>query len=378
MWKKYENDEERIKKCYVSLAVLYDELKDEAEEKEGKKEEVKLVDYEISENEEKIVNFIKDRLPQLSPYLLYLISAYLGKTSSLIVAPISGGKSKILGIMKQSFKDFTLYDTLTENTLKAISGNMNIGIDDFSHFIFEEHSEKLLTPLASIIQKGEWHSDNLNIKANITLYGAMTPLAFTKLIYTPQYVSMLCDRILRTYIIYYKRKPPKIKMLDNEFVSIPEIKIYEGDVKCDVDYSELKDIYGLQISYDRTDNFIIRMLKGHAKLCGKSEVDENDIKFLKLFEPIISLEKIFYGTKEEQSVGLNDYSILFNVFKEGKMGMNTLCGQLKCEEEVIIKSVLTKLIQFGLQPATGKIEVSEQNSFTKKLKNMLTQLNEEV
>jgi len=366
---------ELTKKCYVAMKLFYEQLKEDIQSE--KKSTVELVEYEITENEEKIVEFLKDYLPQLSPYLLFIISAYLEKASSLIIAPISGGKSKILGIMKMTFKDFTLYDTLTENTLKSINGDMNIGIDDFSHFIFEANSERLLTPLASVIQKGEWKSDNLHIKANISLYGAMTPLAFLKLSLTPQYTSMLCDRIMRTYLLYYKRPPPKHKMLDNEFISLPEIKITEGSVKCDVDYSSLKDIFGIQISYDRTDNFIIKLLKGHARLCGKNEVDENDINFLKLYEPMLSLEKVFYG-RDREAVDANDYSILFNVYKEGKMGMNALCGILKSPEEAILKSIITKLVEFGIEPEKGSVRINENSNFAQKMKNIFVQLKEEV
>jgi hypothetical protein len=302
---------------------------------EGKREqELELPSYELSENEKIIVSALKDDLPQLSPFVIFTLSNLLGGNQTLLIGCMSSGKSKCMKCIMNSKVNYSSIpntinninkedkdissNNLSSNLLKIEkkanatnivcldsideSAKLNelsnrsswVFIDDFTKLIFSSKipPSETIPMLSAIAQTHTYVSTNVNIQnADVRIVSGVTELAYSKLIQEPVWLSQGKDRFMRLYIMYYNRPNPKRFLRDDEWKSF-EINVSRATFNDGLDISKLRDILSCQISYDRTDQWIIRTLEGHASLCNRREVTQDDISWFLLYEPVLTLDKL--------------------------------------------------------------------------------------
>lgn len=270
----------------------------EAASKSEKEDISDLCTYTPSDNEMKIVERCKDYLPQISPHLIFSLSAILGGVSVILVAPKASGKSMIVksAILSdyKTSKNRLFFDKITldfPSLLKSDSKYI-VGIDDLTYFIADpELSEKVLPLLSSLINNRRYQDEKYHIEnTELTIIGGGVNTAMESIMSSKVWESMVSDRMLRYYIYYYNRPEPKFVLSEPNWINIGNLDISENATIDGVDITNLRNIFAAQVSYERTTPIVENLLKGHAMLCGRDKVDESDIQWLSLYEWCISSE----------------------------------------------------------------------------------------
>lgn len=343
-----------VNSAIVASKLFYEDLMGTIKEDYMQDIDQEKIDYTPTGNEMAIVDAFKENLPQLAPFVIFALSCVLAKIGLHLIAVPSAGKSKIMGAIKKivvykssnNLSNKSLLsnhinplslDKIDENKNLEILSNSNydIIIDDFTKMIYSSKVpiKEVIPILSSLVQVHSYKSDVMNIEnANISLIGGMTSEGYETLRKEEAWRNQGRDRFVRLFLFYYRRPNPKVYLKEDEYIVVPDVEI-NGEVPYPEgeNIDDLKAILAHQISYDRTDSFIRRILQGHAMLCNKPEVDGDDIKWFKLYTPLLIHDSDFSYVKN---------TILFNVTKKGDgIKIKDLSAQSAIPEDEISKAI---------------------------------------
>jgi hypothetical protein len=311
---------ELIKKIEDEVLKYIESL--ESVEEGGAAAEYEPVGYEPSENEMKIVDELNNaNLPQLGIHLIFVGSAILGRQSGMVVAPRGKGKTKVLTLAH--FKSGLAvnpraYDRITDAAqLNELNNTKTeVMIEDFSNVVNEK---ELLTCYSTLVTQGRYEiPGKIKIEnADTTFWFGIQPVLLKQLVGMDIWKSMVVDRFPRYYMFYYKRPAPKRWLEENEFPELEKLDVYDGEPEMKVDESKIEVIAKVltgQLSFERALGFVKKMLRGHAKLCNRSEVTDDDLKWLSLYVPTMMVERIFVKEIRETTFDESLYNGIFEYF----------------------------------------------------------------
>jgi len=256
------------------------------------------IEYVLSENEVFLCETLNENLPQLAPYVDFLISARLGRVSTLLIAPRQGGKTKSI-ILSTQILPAERIDGLDKLTLaKKLSTYEGKEVDTYVEDMTNIVDTQTLPIIATLIFQHTYDTAQLKIpQIDLCFFGGCHHEKLAQLVNLPEWNQMLQDRLVRLYILYFDRSSPLRVLRDDEFPEIPKLEINHNQPQFEVtdeEISELVPILESQISTERAFNFIKSILKGHAMFCQRESVTQEDIDWFKLYDPILGLEQFLY------------------------------------------------------------------------------------
>jgi hypothetical protein len=290
--------------------------------------------YRLSKNEQVLSKFLSTFFPQLTPVVSFCVSAQFGRKNVFLIAPRASGKSVTEFYLKlfsrnkwlelDKYKD-TKEDL--ENFARIVSNaSVDIGIDDISPMALIEsggESAQKLFSMVSALSFTKRYSD-IDVKvenADVSAVAAATHVAAEPIIRSPLWKSQIEDRFLRYWILYKERPIPKIRVGHRDPIPEPPKLEFTPHAVCELseeDFAYCTELVSFQISEERAVEFARDLLRGHAMLCGRSEVNESDVEWLKLYEPIFRLEPNLYAAAERRRGSVFNpigYEILYYALK---------------------------------------------------------------
>jgi len=338
------------------------------------------IEYIPSENEVILAETLNPNLPQLAPFVDFLISARLGRVSTLLVAPRQGGKSKSILISTQIIPAERI-DGLDPSTLakKLRQPRQNVNnkmprvdcyVEDMTNLI----NLQTLPIIATLIFQHKYETAQLEIPdIDLCFIGGCHHERLAQLIALPEWTQMLQDRLIRLYLLYWNRPKPQRVLRDDEFPEISEIKIdFNLNPEFEITNNQIESLIPIleaQISPERAFNFIKSILKGHAIFCGRDEVTEEDLNWFSLFEPVLSIEQYLYRrTPKSEKLSFNElaFGILHEYLKDFSQP-DRIARRFRITPEAL-KSYLQKLGE----DLNCKFEIGKEPSglWIEKLKNL--------
>jgi hypothetical protein len=364
----------RANKMYYEKLTKVEESREE--------DKLQLPMYIPSENEMKIINTYKENLPQLSAYLVFVLSSLLGGISVMLVNPKSSGKTKIMKTIYESkiFSNYRYYDKVNKELLKKelkSGDNIIMAVDDLAH-ITGSNLEDLstFTILASLINNNRYSDEELKLEnVKLTLVCGVECGVAEKIFLTSLWKGMVEDRIIRLPILYFKRKEPKRVLADNEVIKLPPLEISSyAEFDDDLDIKDLVNIMACQISVERCYNIVKNILIGHARLRNDNKVTEADLTWFKLYSLPLSLEPLTYIGEREGGYFAIAHRFLWTVLKFGSIPSNTLSAIIKISD-TNLDMLIKKFMKYGITTNKDNIIVTENNESILYLKQLTSIFN---
>ena len=266
------------------------------------------VTYRLTPIERDICKSVNETHPQLAPAVLFTLSVGMSwKAGELICMPKGGGKSVVLEACSKRLCNPVWADALTAAGLRdegidveLSNRRSNIWIDDLSTFIdtptgddsFKFFSQIILTQRYHGITRGQTMIEN----ADVRVFAGATPIALRELIDSLIWFSHVEDRFFRLHYFYHMRPPVTTEEIPfiPELTHDPEDPDYKPEWCVSQEYAEkvammLRD----QFTPKRARIFTTKLLTGHAKLCNKDKVTDEDAEFALSLYPFITMERFF-------------------------------------------------------------------------------------
>jgi len=332
--------------------------------------------YNPTDIELKLVEcFDEANLPELAPHFIYIASCMLGGVSNMLVAPPASGKTKIMKCLKNvmNVKECDRVKDIAglKNVIQNNSDNYLV-FDDLTNIVFTSQTDTpsmLFTALSSIIQQHTFVDPETNTEfknVNLALVGGCTHQALEKLARNPVWNSMVSSRILRYYILYYRRPEPEKYVADDFFPELPKIDV-NWNVKIE-DSFNIRDackIYSALLPYERTTQFVYKIMKGHAMLCGKDSITADDLNWLLLYEPCITAETYI---REKDEITQNRLVTLYAMHKVIEPELKLVANEARISLDVVRGEMmeLSGLLKFNV----GQTSYQLKSEFSQRLKHL--------
>jgi len=321
--------------------------------------------YEIeSQQEKRIVDAVNKTHPQLSPVVDFALSTTLGwKLGLILCATKSFGKSTVLNAVSNIVPyQVVKIDDATPAGLKALgldellSNNKTLLITDDLATICASGTnyleEQFLVTTSQLIYAGGYRggtSRRARINnAEIVALIASTPITLETVMRTRVWDANVSERFVRLYPMYYNRVPK----VTEEAPSLPMNNHFPEELKWKVSDEKFKKVYLMlrrQFTPNRADLIARKLLTGHARLCRRIVVKDEDAEWLSLYEPFIAVERNFLKRDYVSSGGwIRTSPLLFNHVLNVVLFWISLCPQT-LSSLVINTSYQTKLLKLVLK-----------------------------
>jgi len=331
------------------------QLKEEIEKTISIKVDYEPIEYILSENEVLITEALNPQLPQLAPFVVFELSCRLGRVSNLLIAPRASGKTKTAIISSKILPAERLDFPTPKSLQEKLNGKKKVDLflEDMTNLV----QTQVLPMIATLIFQHEYDAGDIKIPyTDFCFFSGCQYEKIEQIINLPEWTQMLQDRMLRLYIFYYHRPQVNNPLKEDEFPEIPYVEITPRDpnLPIEVDEKRILDLASMletQISPDRTINYTKSILSGHAILCNRDTVTEEDANWLQLYEPCITIEQHLYRRTPSKilarmSFETAQYGILFFYLKDENPDLKRISRILRFPEktaESILKSILTNL-----------------------------------
>lgn len=270
-----------------------------------KRQDIKLEEYNLSENERKIVESYEKTHSQLAPLAIFEFSALLESGIGIfVVMPMGSGKSAVLKSLSDVFSDGLKIDStnvIKEKAFEISNKQTKIFVDDINTIIYGlEGGVSQLSIITQLIFAREYRDSEITIEnADVSVLVNGTYDNVRTLGSEGLWKNQIVERFARIYYFYYA--PPK--KFSSSPPKFPDIDIYDGkDMKWKIDENRMSKAVNLfcsQFSEQRAYRFAKLILSGHARLCNRDEVNDDDFKWLQLYRPFISIEPMLMSKRIE-------------------------------------------------------------------------------
>lgn len=311
--------------------------------------------YHPCSNEQKLIDSIEKTHPQLSPLLLFNMSVILGRRLGILnIIPKAGGKTTLCKTLTKYFNSMEL-DVVSKGIKRISNKKITLIIHDLATALQSGmETFQILTPL--IYDKSINTGTYLIKNTDLVIIGAGTPTTLKTLFRHALWEAQVADRFLRLYYFYYN-KPDRISQTLPKTINI---RFSKNPTTIDVKEELLNrctEMLEYQLTHERASLACNAILRGHASLCNRDTITNDDAKWLLTYSPFITIEMLF-NIREDLSERRYDFApfnpivsfneILYAVCKRGEMKITELRKFVKGVSKHRLKYILKKLSQVGI------------------------------
>ena len=293
----------------------------------------------------------------------------LANMGVLTVGPRGKGKTRAIeALVSIPHRDILIVTNLTPAGLpkftdKLDNNEVTVLNKDLAGFYTDYLRDVGLNLVSSILTDHEYISSTgrhyINIRnSTISFISCAQHNLMHSLTKIDSWNSMYRDRLLRIYMLYWRKPEPtpeRIKIrVDLNPIPIDKVTIPIDIVNKPL-YKKIENIIIEQTSPGRGKLYIQNLLKASASLNGRDIVIDKDLEFLSLFIIPMGLEKLLserlYGPGESLIFNHNAYALLFYVYEQQEADRRDIVDYFKITRKTL-KATMDYLMQYGLVKGT--------------------------